>query len=274
MVRMEKAILYLGVAQIIADPNQPRTKFDPEKLKQMAASLKARGMLQPIRVYHDKERNAYRIVVGESRWHAAKLAGIEQIPCIVMEGDTPDAASLLADRLIENVCRSDLTPLELARGISMLKRLRKCTSQDAAAELGLSGASICRAEALLSLPEEIQRMVEEERLSPSIAYEIGRLGDEELMRDVAETATGCRLNRDQVIELCRHKGVEKKKTTPRGNRLSGKTEGVAFSFSFSAGKLTPDALMKALDAIMAQLKKVQRSNSQDISALAELLRAS
>lgn len=135
---MERTILYLGVAQIIADPTQPRKTFNPEKLEQMAASLKARGMLQPIRVCHDKERQAYRIVVGESRWRSARMAGLTEIPCIVMEGETPDEASLLADRLIENVCRSDLSPLELGRGISLLKRLRKCTSQDAAAELGLS----------------------------------------------------------------------------------------------------------------------------------------
>src|SRR5262249_25771877 len=107
----------IGIDMLIADPTQPRKTFDVETLEQICASLKARGMLQPIRVWHDKERQAYRIVVGESRWRAARMAGLTEIPCIVMEGDTPDEASLLADRLIENVCRSDLTPLELARGI-------------------------------------------------------------------------------------------------------------------------------------------------------------
>ena len=270
---MERAILYVGVAQIIADPTQPRKSFDPEKLEQMANSLKARGMLQPIRVCYDKERQAYRIVVGESRWRAASRAGMTEIPCIVMEG-APDDAMLLADRLIENVCRNDLTPLELARGISLLRRLRKCTSQDAAAELGLSGATVCRAEALLSLPEDIQQMIDEERLSANIGYEISRLDGEDAMRDVANTVARCRLNRDQAIELCRQNGVEKKKTTPRSDRLTGKAEGVSFSFSFSAGQLTPETLLKAIEQIRSKLKEMQRSDQRDVSALADLLRAS
>ncbi len=270
---MERTILYLGVAQIIADPTQPRKTFDPEKLEQMAASLKARGMLQPIRVCHDKERQAYRIVVGESRWRSARMAGLTEIPCIVMEGETPDEASLLADRLIENVCRSDLSPLELGRGISLLKRLRKCTSQDAAAELGLSGASVCRAEALLSLPPEIQELVELEQISPSIAYEISRLKDEDVIREVANTVARCRLNRDQAIELCRQKGVEKKKTQPKAGRVAGKLEGVSFSFSFSAGELTAEVLLKALDQIRSKLRELQKGD-KDVSALADLLKAS
>ena len=137
---MNEKLIHIGSGKIFADPNQPRKTFDRGELEKIATSLKARGFLQPIRVCYDLEREAYRIVLGESRWRAAQLAGITEIPCMVVEGE-PDDASLLIDRLIENVCRSNLKPMELGRGIATLKALRRCSSQDVAAQLGISGAS-------------------------------------------------------------------------------------------------------------------------------------
>jgi ParB family chromosome partitioning protein len=269
---MNHELLYVGVAQIFADPTQPRKKFDPGELEKIARSLKSRGFLQPIRVCFDKERQAYRLVVGESRWRAAQIAGIEEIPCIVAEGE-PDDASLLADRLIENVCRSDLRPLELARGIETLKRLRKCTSQEVAAELGISGASVSKAEALLSLPEDVQRLVDDELLAESCAYEVSKLPDEDSMRELANQIVACRLNRDQVIEAVRLK-VPKRAVQRTAGRVAGKLNGVSFSFSFGAGQLTPEILLKAIEQIRGKLKELQKGESKDVSALADLLRAS
>jgi ParB family chromosome partitioning protein len=198
------------------------------------------------------------------------MAGITEIPCIVTEGE-PDDASLLADRLIENVCRSGLKPLELARGISLLRRLRKCTSQDAAAELGLSGATVCRAMSLLNLPEDVQQMVDEGRVAESIAYSISRLDSEDDMREVANTVARCRLNRDQALELCQQKGVEKKKTQPRGDRLSGKAEGVTYSIG---GPLTAEGLSRVIEILKGTLKELKQGEPKGIADPAEPLKAS
>ena len=269
---MNEKLIHIASDRIFADPNQPRKTFDRGELEKIATSLKARGFLQPIRVCYDPEREAYRIVLGESRWRAAQLAAIAEIPCLVVEGE-PDDASLLADRLIENVCRSNLKPLELGRGIATLKALRRCSSQDVAAQLGISGASVSRAEALLTLPAEVQAMVDDGRLVESAAYEVSRLPDADAQRQMAALIVASRLNRDQVIEAVRLK-VGKKAVTPRAGKVAGKLDGVAFSFSFAAGELTPEALLAAIEKIRSKVKELQRGDHRDLSALADLLKAS
>ena len=93
------------------------------------------------------------------------------MPCLPVEGELSET-DMLADQIVENHCRHDLRPLDLARAMAKLKKLKGCTSQDLAAELGISGASVTRAEALLTLPEDVQAMVDDGRLAG-----IGRLRD-------------------------------------------------------------------------------------------------
>jgi ParB family chromosome partitioning protein len=176
---------------------------------------------------------------------------------------------MLADQIVENHCRQDLRPLDLARAISRLKKLKSCTSQDLAAELGISGASLSRAEALLTLPDNVQAMVDDGRLAESAAYEISRLRDEDAMREMAGMVVGSRLNRDQVIEAVRRKVG--KKNVAKAGRVTGKLEGVSFSFSFAAGELTPETLLRALDQIRSKLRELQKGD-KDLSALSDLLR--
>ncbi len=149
--------------------------FLPEALDRLVASIKSRGILQPLRVRRDAERGAWRIVAGESRWRAAKQAGLATVPCVAVEGELSET-DILADQIVENHCRQDLRPLDLARAMAKLKKLKACTSQALAVELGLSGASITRAEALLTLPGDVQAMVDDGRLTESAAYEISAPG--------------------------------------------------------------------------------------------------
>ena len=198
----------------------------------------------------DKERKCWRIVTGESRWRAAKLAGLATVPCVPVEGELSET-DMLADQIVENHCRNDLRPLDLARAMAKLKKLKACTSQDLAAELGISGASVTRAEALLTLPEDVQAMVDDGRLAESAAYEISRLKDEDAMRELASQIVASRLNRDQVIEAVRLK-VGKKNVQPKAGRVAGKLDGVSFSFSFASGELTPETLLAAIEKIRSQ----------------------
>ena len=140
-------------------PDQPRTEFDPEALERLAASLKARGQLQPIRVRWDDQADRYVVVVGERRWRAAALAGLESIACVVASGDaTPE--DLLEDQLVENALREDLRPIEQARAYRTLLAARGLTHRQLAERLQIGHASIARALALLDLPEPIQAEVE------------------------------------------------------------------------------------------------------------------
>jgi ParB family chromosome partitioning protein len=269
---MSTQLLQIRLDELMPDPNQPRRVWLQAELERLAASVAARGILQPLRVMFDKERKCWRIVCGESRWRAARLAGLETVPCLPVEGELSET-DLLADQIVENHVRNDLAPIDLARAMGKLKALKRCNSQTLAAELGISGASVTRAEALLTLPDDVQAMVDDGRLTESAAYVLSRLRDEDAMREMAGMVVASRLNRDQVIEAVRQK-VGKKNVAPRTGRVTGKLDGVSFSFAFSAGELTPETLLRALDQIRSKLKELQRSDHKDVSALSDLLRAS
>jgi ParB family chromosome partitioning protein len=267
---MSDTLLQIQLDELMIDPNQPRRVWVPSEIDRLAASIAARGILHPLRVIRDTERKCFRIVTGESRWRAAKLAGLETVPCLLIEGELTET-DLLADQIVENSCRHDLRPLDLARAMSRLKKLKGCNSQDLAAELGISPASVTRAEALLTLPVDVQTMVDSGRLAESAAYEISRLKDDDAMRAMAQMVVASRMTRDKVIEQVR-RTVGTKAVTPKAAKVTGKLEGV--TFSFSGGELTPDTLLKAIEHLRVKLRELQKGDSKDVSALSDLLRAS
>jgi ParB family transcriptional regulator, chromosome partitioning protein len=268
---MPTNVLDIPVGEIIPDPNQPRQKIDPANIERLAKSIGARGILHPLRVKFDSERKCWRLLCGESRWRAAKLAGLATVPCIAVEGDVSEEM-VLADQIVENVCRNDLPPISLAKALIKFKRLRGCNSQDLAAEMGISGSAVTRAEAMLTLPECVQAMVDDGRLSESAAYSLSRLKDEHSIIDLANTVVAKRLTRAEVIDACRKKGVTRKQGNPKRDRLAGKLEGI--SFSFSAGQaLTVESMIKAVDSLRARLKELQKSEHKDGAALVDLLKA-
>lgn len=105
----------IPIDELMPDPSQPRKIFLQADLNRLAASIAARGILQFIRARWDKEWDRWLILTGESRWRAAKLAGLTEVPVIPVEDD-PSEADLLVDRLIENTMRSDLPPMQVAQG--------------------------------------------------------------------------------------------------------------------------------------------------------------
>ena len=264
-------VLMIALAEIVPDLSQVRKTFPTDEIERLAASIKARGLIQPIRVRRDEQRNCWVIVLGECRWRAAKLAGLTHIPCQVVEGE-PEEADLLADQVIENTVRNSLRPLELARALAKLKSLRKCTSQDLAKELGISGGAITKCEALLTLPETIQALVDDGRVSESAAYEIARVGDPEGQHELAQAVAAGRLTRDQVAEMVRGR-IGKRNVTPKAGRLSCKLGG-GISVTVSSGEpLTFDALLTALDHLRRQAKKLC-DDGKEVSALSRVVRAS
>src|SRR4051812_22892528 len=141
--------------RIVADPDQPRKEFDPKALDQLAGSLKARGQLQPIRVRWDKGRGVYVVVVGERRWRAARLAGLDTLACVVVS-DAPTTAEILEDQLIENAIREGLKPVEQARAFRTLMDCLSLTQQQLAAKLQISQATVSQSLSLLELAASAQ----------------------------------------------------------------------------------------------------------------------
>jgi ParB family transcriptional regulator, chromosome partitioning protein len=150
----------LDVARIQPGKYQPRQTMDEERLQELAASIRAQGLLQPI-VVRALGAQRFEIIAGERRWRAAQLAGLKQIPALVR--DAPDQA-VIAMALIENIQREDLAPLEEAQALQRLIGEFRLTHQQIAEAIGRSRASVSNLLRLQELPGEIRRLLEQHKL--------------------------------------------------------------------------------------------------------------
>lgn len=150
----------LPIADITPDEDQPRREFDQTQLEALAASIKENGVVQPIVVV--KEGKKYKIVAGERRWRASKIAGLEKIPAIVR---TLDAQKRLEISLIENVQREDLNAIEIATVYAKFRNQFNLTNAEIAKRVGKSEAAVINTTRLLNLPDEAKRAMVEHKLS-------------------------------------------------------------------------------------------------------------
>ncbi len=192
------------VARVIPDPSQPRTEFAEQELQRLAANLRSKGQLHPIRVRWDESANKWVIITGERRWRAAQLAGWEWIDCHVHQGE-PSPAEILEQQLIENLLREDLRPLEEARGYDALMKLQGWNGKQAAAALHVSPSKVSRALALLDLPEAIQRRIEAGDIPRVSAYEIAKLKDGVAQENLAAQAAQRNLTQRQTASAARQR---------------------------------------------------------------------
>lgn len=157
----------LPISQIVPNKDQPRKLFKEEELAELSDSIKQNGILQPLLVR--KKSSKYEIVAGERRYQAAKLAGLAEVPVIIKEISDEEVFKLA---LIENLQRSDLSPLEEARGYRQLIKEKGCTQEEVAKLLSKSRSAITNTLRILDLPEEVQAMVEEGKLTAGHARAI------------------------------------------------------------------------------------------------------
>lgn len=162
------------------NPDQPRTIFRPEKVEELAASIRANGIVQPLLVRRQGER--YQIIAGERRWRAAQRAGLETVPIVVR--DIPDER-VLELSLIENIQREELNPIEEANAYRRLIDGLGVTQEEVARRVGRERSSVTNYLRLLRLPEEIQQWVEEDKLSMGHARSLLSLKTPETQRDLA-----------------------------------------------------------------------------------------
>ena len=158
--RTEETLSQLAVTALRPGKYQPRTRMDEASLKELADSIRARGVIQPI-VARPVGVGQYEILAGERRWRAARIAGLERIPVVVRE--VPDEAAL-GIGLIENIQREDLNPLEEARGLKRLIDEFSLTHEQVAGAIGRSRAGVTNLLRLLELAPPVQEMLEDGRL--------------------------------------------------------------------------------------------------------------
>lgn len=196
------------LGQIEPDPDQPRREIDPDELARLADTIRARGLLQPIRVRPLKgEGHRYRIIAGERRWRAAEMAGLAKIPCVVVEGDD-DPVEVLLDQVAENTGRLGLAPLEEAWAFAKILETKGWTQGQLAAQVGVGQSDVSKRLALLKLAPEVQGIVAAGNLDASSAYELRRLGEWDQI-DLANRAFTEQWSRDRVIQE-----VERQLTPP------------------------------------------------------------
>lgn len=164
----------LSISEIVRNPNQPRKTFDEDNLAELADSIRQNGVLQPILVRRKGQK--YEIVAGERRYQASKLAGLKEIPAVVREIDDDKVFQLA---LIENLQRSDLSPIEEAKGYKQLLTSRSLTQEELAKILSKSRSAIANTLRLMDLPVEVQHMMEQGLLTAGHARAILAVPSEE-----------------------------------------------------------------------------------------------
>ncbi len=186
----------LPISEIKPNKGQPRKTFRPEELAELADSIKQNGILQPLLVR--KKGSGYEIVAGERRYQAAKAAGLSEVPVVIREISDDEVFKLA---LIENLQRSDLSPLEEAQGYRQLIKEKGLTQEELAKILSKSRSAITNTLRLLDLPEEIQGLVEGGKLTAGHARAILAVPSEEGRIQLAQKVVEERLSVRQTESL-------------------------------------------------------------------------
>ena len=178
----EGGSLSLPISEVQPGLKQPRKRFDDESLADLADSIRTHGIIQPLTVRR-LSSGFYQIIAGERRWRAAKLAGLHEVPAVIIEADDRTVMEL---GLIENLQREDLNPIEEANGYKVLMDEYGLTQDEVAQRVGKSRPAVANALRLLALPDAVHLLLEEGRLSAGHARAILSAPDKELQKRLAQ----------------------------------------------------------------------------------------
>ncbi|MBQ6206045.1 MAG: ParB/RepB/Spo0J family partition protein [Oscillospiraceae bacterium] len=196
----------LPITDVENNSAQPRKNFDPESLAQLADSIRQHGIIQPLTV-RKLDSGYYQIIAGERRWRAARMAGLDEVPVIVVEADDKAAAELA---MIENLQREDLNPMEEAAGYRTLIDLYGMTQEEAAERVGKSRSAVANALRLLDLSEPVRAFVEEGKLTAGHARALITLPADLQERTAKEVMDGG-LSVRQTERLAKQRMEERRK---------------------------------------------------------------
>ncbi len=207
-----RALLMLPVEAIERSPRQPRKQFEEAKLDELAASIRAHGVMEPILVRRDGGR--YRIVAGERRWRAAQRAGLGEVPAVVREASEKEAFELA---LVENLQREDLNAIEEAEAYEVLLESHRLTQEQIAERVGKDRSTVANALRLLRLPDEVRDLVRSGALDMGHARALLGLDDADAIRKAAQRAVREGLSvraTEALVRLLAMKGKRRPQPTP------------------------------------------------------------
>lgn len=247
----------IAIDKLVPDPDQPRKVFSDEAIDRLADSLRARGMLQPIRARWDLDLGRWVIVAGERRFRAARRAGWAEVPCVTVEAVMTDS-EILQDQLIENCLREDLQPLEQAAAFKTLMDANGWSARRLGEELHISHQTIGRSLALLDLPEVVRQKVADGMIAPRTAAEIAALDNPDDQVTLAEQVASDGLTRDQV-----EAAVKAKKT----GKIGPAQPNAKKEFRLDDGSrviVTGPAVAAGAEAIVTALKRALKQAQEEI----------
>ncbi|HEY3445266.1 MAG TPA: ParB/RepB/Spo0J family partition protein [Myxococcales bacterium] len=207
-------VLQIPIEDLDRDEKQPRQQFDSARLEELAASIRVKGIFQPILVR--KEAGRYRIIAGERRWRAAQLAGLREVPAILRETSAKEAFEIA---LIENLQREDLNPIEEAEAYKRLVDEHGLTQEVVAQRVGKDRSSVANALRLLHLPKEIKAALMGGELNMGHARALLGLAEAEAMKRAATEVVGKKLSVRATEQLVRKVKAGK----PHGNKKREET---------------------------------------------------
>ena len=211
-----QTVTTLPIAEVESNSAQPRKYFDDAALAELAESIRLHGIIQPLTV-RKLSSGYYQIIAGERRWRAARLAGLKEVPVVVMEADDRKAAELA---MIENLQREDLNPMEEALGYQALIQQYHMTQEEAAARVGKSRPAVANSLRLLELDPSVQQQVVEGRLSAGHARALVPLSPALQVRAAGTILQGG-LSVRQTETLAKRLAAEKKaKRSPAANQVN------------------------------------------------------
>jgi ParB family chromosome partitioning protein len=249
--RAESVGRMIDLGLIEPNPHQPRKDFGD--LSEMVASVKEKGILEPILVRHQDGK--YQIIAGERRYQAAKQSGLSRVPCIEVD---VDSRGMLEISLIENLQRRDLTPFEEAAAIQRLSDQFRYTHEEIAQKLGKSRPVITELLSLNRMPEEIQeRCRQADITSKSMLLQIVRLPSAEEMHRLVDRITGEGITREEARRFKRDDGGTRR---PRNftYRFKPETADYEFTLTFKRSEVERRELIEALQEVLQRLVDEER----------------
>ena len=256
-------VTMLPIAKVEANAAQPRKQFNGEALDDLADSIATHGILQPITVRR-LQSGYYQIISGERRWRAARQAGLTEVPVLVIEADDRKVMEL---SLIENLQREDLNPMEEAAGFHKLMQDFALTQEECAQRVGKSRPAVANALRLMALPESIQAMVEEGRISAGHARALLAVNDPEKQQALAEKIAEDDLSVRQTEQLVKKLNVPEVAPKPE------KKDPLAVDYAAVAAKELGDKLGRRVKIVTGKRKGRLELEYYGVDDLNDLLEA-
>ena len=260
----EAGSLSLPISQVEPGLKQPRKRFDDEALADLADSIRQHGVIQPLTVRR-LSSGYYQIIAGERRWRAAKLAGLSEVPAVIIEADDRKVMEL---GLIENLQREDLNPMEEAGGYRVLMEEYGLTQEEVAQQVGKSRPAVANALRLLSLPPSLHPLLEDGQLSAGHARAILSIPSPQLQEKLADKVVAEGLSVRQTEALAKRLAAGEATPPPR-------PEGPDLSIYLKEAERTLGARFGRKVSIVSGKRKgrieLEYYGPDDLTALLELL---